>query len=310
MDRLDNLKLLLRIVERGGFAAAGRDFGLSPSTVSERITALEAHYGARLLNRTTRAVHPTDEGRRLIESAQIIIDEEDNIELRLRAGVERLSGLIRLTSPEDLGRSFILPLVGEFQEQNPDVIIDLNLTDRYVDLVSSGFDFGLRLGDLKDSSLIRRKVAGNRRIACASPEYCERWGVPKHPYDLADHKCLIMRNGLSFDNQWFFKIDKSLAAVKVAGDRISNDGGIVRQWCKDGHGIALKSIWDVGGDLASGALIEVLQDYAVPGGGSLQMVHGGGRQLPRRIVTLMDFLAERLEAYPEDSLASLQRASA
>lgn len=294
MDRLENLKLLLRIVERGGFAAAGRDFGLSPSTVSERITALEAHYGVRLLNRTTRAVNPTDEGRRLLESAQIIIDEEDKIEGHLRDGFERLSGSIRLTAPEDLGRSFILPLVGEFQAANPQVTIDLNLTDRFVDLVAAGFDFGLRLGELKDSSLIRRKVGDNRRVVCASPAYWKRYGMPTHPKELSQHKCLVMRNGLSFDNQWPFRIGRLTTVVKVTGDRISNDGGVVRQWCKDGHGVAFKSIWDVGGDIASGALIPALQDHSPPSG-SLQIVHGGGRQLSRRILALMDYLVEGLE---------------
>jgi len=302
MDRLDTLKLLLRIVERGGFAAAGRDFGLSPSTVSERITALEAHYGARLLNRTTRAVHPTDEGRRLLESAQIIIDEEDGIELRLRDGVERLSGVIRVTAPEDLGRSLILPLLDEFQTLNPEVLIDLYLSDRYVDLVGAGFDFGLRLGELKDSSLIRRKLGDNRRVICASPQYWKQWGVPNHPSELTQHNCIIMRNGLSFDNQWNFKIGKSTKAIRVSGNRISNDGGIVRRWCKDGYGVALKSIWDVGGDIASGVLVEALQDYTAPAG-SLQIVHGGGRQLPRRILSLMDFISdhfERIAANPRD----------
>jgi len=292
MDRLDNLKLFLRIVERGGFAAAGRDFGLSPSTVSERISALEAHYGAHLLNRTTRAVSPTDEGRRLIESAQIIVDEEDNI--RLRDGFDRLSGLIRMTAPEDLGRSIILPLVNEFQTANPDVTVDLNLTDRFVDLVAAGFDFGLRLGELKDSSLIRRKLGDNRRVVCASPEYWQRSGMPKHPSELIQHQCIVMRNGLSFDNQWTFKIDGALTPVKISGNRISNDGGIVRQWCKDGYGVALKSIWDVGGDVEAGDLVEALQDFAPPWG-SVQIVHGGGRQLPRRIVALMDFLSTRFE---------------
>jgi len=294
MDRLDNLQLLLRIVERGGFAAAGRDFGLAPSTVSERITALEEHYGARLLNRTTRAVHPTDEGRRLLHSAQIIVDEESEIRARLRDGVERLSGVIRLTAPEDLGRSVILPLVNEFQEANPEVVVDLNLTDKFEDLVGAGFDFGLRLGELKDSSLIRRKLCDSRRVVCAAPEYWERWGMPKHPFELEEHKCLVMRNGLSFNNQWVFQIDQSLTTVKVSGNRISNDGGVVRQWCRQGYGVALKSIWDVGSDLKSGALVEALQEFTPPWG-SVQIVHGGGRQLPRRILALMDFLSDRFE---------------
>lgn len=290
---LDNLALFLRIVEKGGLAAAGREVGLSPASVSERLTTLEKYYGAALLTRTTRAISLTDEGRLLVEGARRLLAEADELEARVRLGAEKISGLIRLSAPEDLGRRRIVPILDAFLAEHAEVSIDLNLTDGYVDLVAQGLDFAIRHGVLADSSLRARQLGDNRRIVCASPDYLARAGAPSHPNDLAAHDCIVMRFGQNLDHEWPFVIDGEPKRVMVWGRRIANDGGLVRQWCLEGHGLALKSIRDVDADIASGALIEVLKPYAVSST-ALQLVYAPSAVQPRRVRLLIDAIADAL----------------
>lgn len=291
MDRLGNLALFLRILEKGGLAAAGRDFGLSPAAVTERLAGLEAHYGARLLNRTTRAISLTDEGRVLAEGARDLVSEVNDLEARVRLGVEQLSGPIRISAPFDLGRHRVARTLDLFMAAHPDVSVDLSLTDGYVDLVAQGLDLGIRFGDLKDSTLHARKLGVNRRLVCASPAYLDHWGVPEHPSDLADHNCLLMRFGGNIDQEWPFVLEGKRKIFIVRGKRMANDGELVRHWCCKGHGIALKSIWDIGEDLAAGRVVELLSAFEPPPS-SLQVIYPGGRKLPKRVRAMIDFLCE------------------
>jgi DNA-binding transcriptional LysR family regulator len=290
---LPNLALLVRIAEKGGLAAAGRDFGLSPATVSERLVSLESHYGAKLLNRTTRSISLTDEGRLLVEGAKRLLAEADELEARIRIGTEKLSGAIRISAPFDLGCNRIAPLLDSFLELHPDLRIDLRLTDGYVDLVGQGIDVAVRFGNLKDSQLHARKIGVNRRIVCASPGYIERHGRPQHPNELQRHNCILMRFGESIDNEWSFRSGTKDFAVMAKGNRVTNDGAQVRKWCVQGFGIVLKSIWDVEHHLARGELVQLLADFAPPPS-SLQIVYVGGQGMPRRIRMLIDHLAENL----------------
>src|SRR6266478_6825219 len=194
---LDNLALFLRIVEKGGLAAAGRELGLSAASVSERLVALEKYYGAALLRRTTRAVNLTDEGRLLVEGGRRLLAEADELEALIRLGVNKISGPIRLSAPIDLGRSYVVPILDAFLAEHPEVTVDLNLTDGYVDLIGQGQDLAIRYGELADSTLRVKRLAENRRIVCASPAYLETRGVPQHPDDLVRHECLVMRYGLT-----------------------------------------------------------------------------------------------------------------
>lgn len=269
---LDNLNLFLRIVEKGGLAAAGREVGLSPASVSERLAALENYYGVTLLVRTTRAISLTDEGRLLVEGARRLLAEAEELESRIRLGSERIAGPIRLSAPEDLGRRCILPVVDAFLTEHPAVTIDLNLTDGYVDLVGQGMDFAVRHGLLADSSLRAKSLGENQRIVCAAPSYLAAAGTPTHPDDLSRHDCIIMRFGQNLDRDWTFQVDGKPHRVQVRGRRVANDGGLVRQWCKEGYGVALKSIRDIEQDLASGALVEILKDYSA-GTTALQIVY-------------------------------------
>ena len=290
---IENLKLFLQIVEKGGLAAAGREVGLSPATVTDRLAALEAHYGARLLTRTTRSISLTDEGRELVNGAKRILAETEETEARIKLGVERISGTLHISVPNDLGRSQIVPLLDRFMSQHPNINVDLTLADGYVDLVGQGLDLALRFGALSDSTMKSRKLGSNRRIICASPEYLQRYGVPEHPDDLAQHNCLIMRFGGSTDQDWAFIVDGKQRNCRVSGNRIANGGDLIRRWCLDGYGLALKSEWDVRQDFAAGKLVSVLDEYA-PEPTTLQMVYPAGAVQPRRVRELMEFLAKTL----------------
>ncbi len=290
---LDGLKLFLTILEKGSLSAAGRELGLSPASVSERLAALEAHYGVTLLTRTTRSLSLTEEGRTLAEGARRLLAESEELESRIRLGVEKLSGPVRLSAPVDLGHHRIVPLVDRFLADHPDVQVDLDLTDGFVDLVSQGMDFAVRYGALPDSGLKARPLGENRRVVCASPAYLSLHGAPRHPDDLTEHDCIVMRFGLQTDRVWTFQINGQPRTVTVRGRRVANNGDLVRQWCLAGHGLCRKSVWDVQDDLDAGRLVEVLPDFAGERS-ALQIVYAGTRVQPRRVRALMDLIASEL----------------
>lgn len=294
MDRLDTLAFFIRIVEKRGVAAAGRDFGLSAATASDRLASLEAHYGATLLNRTTRSISLTDAGQLLLTRARSLVAEVDDLEAQIKLGIDQLSGTIRLSAPVDLGERLIVPVIDEFMECHPQITVNLLLTDGYVDIVGQGLDLAVRLGALKDSSLIARRLGPNRRVICAAPSYLDAHGAPKHPDELVNHNCLIMEFGKVIDREWSFMIDGRLCNISVSGNRAANSGSQVRRWCLAGRGIALKSIWDVRENLQSGALVELLGDYAPPSESALQVLFPRTAYPIRRIRAFIAFLGKRI----------------
>jgi len=287
---LNNIALFLQIVEKGSLVAAGREAGLSPTTVSERLSALEAHFGVVLLNRTTRAISLTDEGRTLLEGAKLVLGEVEDLETRIRLGAQTLSGPIRISAPSDIGRTVVSSEISRFLSEHPAISIELILSDGYVDVVGQGIDIALRFGPVTDSSLRVRNIGRKRRLVCAAPTYLEKRGLPTKPVDLKSHNCLVMRFGANLDNVWRFGSDTMQQIVTVRGDRVANDGALVRQWCLAGHGIILKSELDVGPDIKAGNLVELLADYAPPPT-PLQLLFPPSRAQPRRVRELADQLA-------------------
>lgn len=291
---LDKLAMFIMIVEKGGLAAAGRELGLSPASMSERLASLEAYYGVTLLSRTTRSISLTEEGRVLLEGARQLLGEAEELDSRIRLGIEKITGLVRLTAPVDLGQNRIVPIIDQFLDRHPDVSVDLTLTDGFVDLVAQGINFAVRYGTLADSTLKAKVIGENRRIVCASPDYLARYGVPTHPDDLLHHQCILMRFGAHTARVWSFNVDNNAYPVAVKGRRVANNGEQVRRWALDGYGFCLKSIWDVWEDLHTGKLVEVLSSFA-PGTNTLQIVYPQARVQPLRVRALMDMIAEALK---------------
>ncbi|WP_417794555.1 LysR family transcriptional regulator [Terasakiella pusilla] len=292
---LENLALFQRIVEKGGLAAAGREMGLSPATVTERLNALESYYGATLLKRTTRAIHVTEEGRTLLDGAARLLAEAEELEARIKKGVDQISGPIRVSAPFDLGRNRVAPLIDRFLCVYPNVTVDLLLSDQYNDMTGEGIDFAVRFGSLQSSSLKIKKIGSNSRIPCATPQYIEEFGAPQSPADLEKHNCLVMRFGQNIDNEWPFNVDGRIIKIPVSGNRMCNDGELVREWCLAGYGIAYKSDWDIKEDLDAGRLIPLLQDYLVAPS-QIQIIYPPSPVMARRVRMLMDYIADQMRA--------------
>lgn len=292
---LDQLRLFQRIVELGSLAAAARDIGLANTTVSERLVALEREMGTTLLNRSTRSISLTDAGRTLFEGLGPLLESADSLVGRVRHGAQRLSGPVRVSAPNDLGRQWAGSVIDRFQTQYPDVSVELHLSDGYVDIIGAGIDIALRYGNQPDRTLRARTLGTVQRIACASPAYLAEHGTPQSHEDLTNHRCLLMRFGQILDSQWHFDLAEDKRTIIVKGYRVSNDGHIVRHWCVEGHGIALKSSLDVRGDLAAGRLVPLFtegQRSSYP----LQMIFPPARAQPQRVKALADMLAKSAQA--------------
>ena len=290
---LDNLRLFLTIAEKGSLIGAARETGMSATSVSERLAALESHYGVVLFNRTTRSISLTEEGRMLVDGAKNVLGEVADLDSRIRHGAETLSGPLRISAPVDLGRSFVSQVVAAFTAENPAVSVEMLLSDGYADLVGQGFDLAIRFGKITDSSLRMRSLGTFRRLVCASPAYLARHGTPQRPEDLLHHNCMVMRFGDTLDNVWEFRNGTDRQQVNVRGNRIVNDGSLIRSWALAGHGVVLKSELDVGEDVREGRLVSLLNDYlAEPP--PLHMMFPPSRAQPRRVAAFADLLAQTI----------------
>lgn len=286
---LSNLRLFLVIAEKGSLIGAAKELGLSSTTVSERLAALETHYGVVLFNRTTRSISLTEEGRTLVTGARSVLSEVDDLDSLIRSGAKSLSGPIKISTPIDIGRSIVSDVIAKFTNRNPGVSIELSLSDGYIDLVGQGFDLAIRFGTITDTSLRMRNLGSFQRKVCAAPDYFEKNGMPQTPDELTGHNCLVMRFGGTLDNIWRFGTEQKPYHVQVRGNRVVNDGALIRAWALAGHGIVLKSELDVGNDIQEGRLISILEDE-LPPPNPLQMLFPPGRAQPRRVVALADDL--------------------
>jgi DNA-binding transcriptional LysR family regulator len=302
MYAVDDMTVFARVVERASLSAAGRELRLSPAVVSSRITKLEARLGVRLLNRTTRTVNPTEEGRLYYEHCLRILAEISEVERKLAEKKETPSGVLRVSAPTVMGRRWIAPLIPEFREAFPDIEIRLQLTDRLADLVDEQVDVALRRGYLQDSSLISRRVAPDFRVACASPDYLEKRGAPETPADLKDHDCLLLRFPGSRRYQWQFMEEGAPQNFAVAGPIDSNSSHALIDWALAGAGIVMKSVWDLADEIESGQLTPILCAHS-PRDLAIHALAPPHRMQPPKSRAFINFVAERLPKLPPAKLA-------
>jgi DNA-binding transcriptional LysR family regulator len=303
MDKLGDMDLFVRVVKQGGLAAAGREVGLSPARMTARMNNLEQRYGVRLLNRSTRNVSLTDEGREFYKACERILNEVEQAELSLQSGKENFSGPLRITSTVDLGQQHVAAVLSEFVKLHPEVSPYLHLSDGLVNLADEGFDLGIRYGLLADSSMVAKKLVTNRRVLCASSAYLARNGVPQTPEDLQGHDCMAFIRVNDLLTTWYFK-DKAgkQQTILIKPSRATNDGVLLRQWLLQGAGITLKSELDVHNDLKEKRLVTLLDDYkldfdakGVSGGADLHVIYPSRHYVPKRtqgfIQALRDYFA-------------------
>ena len=290
MDKLKAFESFASVATRGSLTAAARAEGVAPAIIGRRIDALEEHLGVKLLVRTTRRISLTHEGSAFLEDCHKLLADVANAEASVSAGGLRASGHLRLTAPAGFGRRHVAPLVPRFRALHPEVVISLNLSDRVVDLAGEGFDCAVRVGDLPDSSLVSVRIAENRRLCVAAPEYLQRRGVPQHPSDLAQHDCLALSSGASQTRGWAFRLPTGeLAHIRPAGPLDCSDGQVLYDWCLAGFGIAWRSIWEVEHEIATGQLVAVLEDFAAPPNG-VYVVFPHAKHLPLRVRLWIDYL--------------------
>jgi len=298
MDRIGDLSLFLRVLDLGSISAAARSLDLSVAVASQRLKRLERELGVRLLHRTTRQLHATPEGMQLAEQGRTLVEDLESLTSGLRRGATEISGTLRVTLSAAFGSQYVSPLLPEFLDLHPRVKLSVNLDDRTVDLVGSGFDLGIRIGEMGDSSLVARRLASNRRVLCASPTYLRKRGVPRTPADLAAHDCLLLVGSQGRQDVWHFTDRKGRdVAQRVRGRFESNQGALLRDAVVAGLGIAMHSLWHVHDQLRSGRLQTVLADYPIHATG-IYAVMPQRRLVPPRVRAFVDFLAERLGDRP------------
>lgn len=292
MNSLSSMELFVQVVQSGSFSAAARALDLTPSAVSKQISRLEDRLTARLITRTTRQFKLTEEGRAYYErSARILADvaEAEQAVSQIQ-GVAR--GHLRVNLPVAFGRLHVAPLLPLFLAEHPELSIDLTLNDRYIDLVEEGVDLAIRIGELKDSSLIARRLAPNRRIVCGAPAYFENRPLPARPADLGAHNCLVYTYRASRNDWRFLGPDGSDQMVQVAGNLEANNAEALSAALLGGLGLGLLPLWLVGSDLRNGRLIELLKDYHAPDS-AIYAVYPPGRHLSPKVRSFVDFLAAR-----------------
>lgn len=279
IEMLD-LQLFASVVEQKSFSAAARTHSTTLSAASKRVARLENLLGARLLERTTRRVLPTDAGASFYAYAARILSELSDAENELSSLGGKPSGTLRVSAPLLLGERHLVPLLTEFLERYPDVRIELALSDAFVNLVADRVDIALRVGALTDSSLVRVKVGVARGVIVASPTYLQRAGTPQTPRDLTGHTCLRYAN-VPAAKEWRFRNAGEGMTVPVLGNLTVNHGGGLREAAIAGAGIARLPDFLVSDAIASGDLVEVLPKYAVEPTG-IHLLHvAGGRPLPK-----------------------------
>lgn len=296
----------MAVRQQGSLVLAARTLRIAPSAVTKRLAALEARLGLRLFQRTTRRVSPTAEGETLCDRAVHLLRAFDEVEAELRERQTEPAGPIRLAATFGFGRLWVGPALAAFQARHPGIQVQLQLTEQLPDLAVEGFDGAIWLWNApseRASEWVARRLASNQRVLVAAQRYLDLHGTPRTLQDLAAHACLVVREngggpGQRFDH-WRLRRagEAQVKHVPVSGPLSSNSGELVRDWCLAGHGIMLRSLWDIAPQIASGDLVRVLPSYAMPEA-DVHWLAPYRPQTPRRIRLLVDFLAESFRKEP------------
>jgi len=292
-----DMTAFVRAVERGGFSAAARELGMTPSAVSKLVTRMEDRLGVRLLNRTTRKLALTPEGEAYFHRAQRIladIEEAENEVARFRA---RPHGKLRINVGTAFGGYQFVPALPEFLARYPEIEVEITITDRVVDLMEEGADVGIRTGELHDSPLVARRICDMERVICAAPEYLRRHGTPRTPGDLAKHNCLVLAGTPQF-HLWPFDSPEGVRSVEVRGNVTASNAETLVQLAAMGLGIIRLADVIVGDAIAKGQLRPVLADVHHVEPLPLHAVFPQGRHRSPRVAALVDFLVEKFAGAP------------
>jgi DNA-binding transcriptional LysR family regulator len=293
MDRLDAMRLFVRVAELGSFSAVANQVGVARSVITRQVAGLEARLGVKLLARSTRKLSLTTGGASYLEKCRVILNLVDVAESGLAEERQAPRGLMRLSLPLVFGLKHLAPLLLEFACHYPEVELDMDFSDRRSNLIQEGIDMAVRITSKLDPGDVIRRLGRGRLVAVASPEYIARHGEPHHPSELIHHQCLGY-TATANSQRWGFIIDGKLEQFPIRPRLHANNADVLLQAAAVGLGIACEPVFSAEGGLRSGALVEVLAKYPAPELG-IYAVLPSNRHVPHRLRVLMDFLAERLE---------------
>ena len=295
MSYFDNIKTFIRVYELGSMSAAARDQRISPAVASARISQLEEHLSVRLFQRTTRMLHPTEQGKLFYSGATRVLEAVEDAEAAVQDITQNPRGTLYVAAPLGIGRRLIAPAIPMFKQQFPLIDIRLRLSDRRVDVLAEGLDLAFFLGNPEDSTLKMRKFATCARLLCAAPEYLAVRGLPKNVAALTDgsHDCLNLRFPGASEFQWPLKIDGKIQRIAVKGPYESDDGDVLTNWALEGHGIVLKPLFEVQEHLNIGRLVPVLTDVT-PTEVQLGCLYPHRKRQDPKTRHFMDFMAQHI----------------
>lgn len=303
MNDLSGIAVFAAVVEEGSFTKAGARLGVSKSAVSKQVTRLEERLGAQLMNRTTRRLSLTEVGQAFYERCRRIVAEAEEAELAVTRLQESPRGVLRISAPVSFGIEHLAGALPEFMARYPEVQIDIECADRTVDLVEEGFDMAVRIGRLKDSSLIAKRIAGARQAVVASPDYWAAHGMPAHPRELTEHVCLTY-SYLQTAQNWQFRDPDGgdIISVPVRGPMHANNGHMLAEAAAAGHGVIFSPTFLCRRYLREGALVPALVEYEREpmGAVGIHAVYPPNRHLSAKVRAFIDFLVARF-AGPEET---------
>lgn len=291
MDRLMSMQVFVRVVEKGSFSATAEEFRISSTMVGKHIMHLEERLGARLLNRSTRQQSLTEVGSVYYERCKVVLAEVEAADASATALQQVPRGLLRVSAPVTFGANALVGAIGNYLQEYPEVHIELSLNDRVVNLVDEAFDVAIRIGNLPDSSLIARKLAPYRMIACASPSYLAKHGTPQTPAQLAAHNCMGFMYSAA-QKHWQFTDREITSNVQINGNFRVNNGQALRTAALHGMGIIVQPEVLLTEDLASGALVRILPNHQLPSQ-SMHIVYPSNRNMNLKMKSFIEFIVER-----------------
>lgn len=293
MDAVSDLGFFVLLARSGSLAACAQQLGVTPPTVSKRLAALERRLGVRLLNRSTRRMALTPEGEAYVADGTQLMEELNALEQRVAAARATPRGLLRVQATLGFGRRYVAPLVSQFMQQQPDVDVLLQLSDKPPTRDQPHYDVMVRVGPLPDARWNARRLAPNRRVLVASPLYLKQFGEPRTPTELHQHRCIVIRQDDDTFGTWHLRQAGRTETVKVRGRCSTNDGETAMAWALDGHGILLRSEWDAAAYVRSGRLQRVLPGWSFPAA-DIVAVYPTQQNLAAKTRAFIDFLAESL----------------
>ena len=294
MDRLESMSILVKAVEAGSLSAAARQLGVPLTTVSRKVSELEAHLETRLLNRSSRKLTLTDAGRSYVTACRQILDDVSEAERGASGEYSAPKGNLIITAPVVFGRLHIVPIVSEFLKAYPDIDIQMVLADGVANLLEDRVDLAIRIASLPDSSLVAARVGSIRRVVCGSPVYFAARGIPTSPCDVRTHDC-ITRDGKTFENAWTFTTGNSDIAVEIHARFIVNTAEAAIDAAIAGVGIARVLSYQIVDAVRAGMLATVLEDFE-PEPLPVSLVYAARGLLPLKLRAFIDFATPRLKA--------------